>query len=229
MSEIFHIHFDPSASSGGPISSRHMNRNQARQVIRENIINNCILHRNDEGFNSVILEYITEIEDQLGHKIPFHLASDDNFEDQMGCIGAIYWGRTFIECKLIGAEASPSRTDGILHRSIILLSEKHDLDYHLLWDEDFCKLATNPKTIAQNIRLIDELDNNYNMLGAIVNGYLWAQSLEQQVEVEFKNNPDQAFAFMSERITDKYGGFSKTMETVILDGDLVAMQEVEDS
>ena len=60
MNEKFNLHFDKHGSSGGPMSSRHMNRNQARQVIRDNIINNYLLYRNDGGISPDILKDIVD-------------------------------------------------------------------------------------------------------------------------------------------------------------------------
>lgn len=230
MNEKFNLHFDKSGSSGGPISSRHMNRDQARQVIRDNIINNCILHRNDEGFSEVIPHYIADIEEWLGHKIPFHLSVDELFEKNMGLTGASYWFREFENCmtllNLIGIEAIPSKTDGIMNVSMVLLSEKYDVDYHILWDEDFSKYL-KPEDFTQNAFLLDELDKNHNMLGALVDGYMWAQGIEKHVELEYNKDPNMAIDYMVEKAFNKYGFFAGTYETMILNGGYVAMKQVD--
>ena len=62
MNEKFNLYFDMSDSSGGSMLSRHLNRDQARQVIRENIINNYLLYRNDGGISPDILKDIVTIE-----------------------------------------------------------------------------------------------------------------------------------------------------------------------
>ena len=232
MDNIFNLHFDMSGSSGSPMSSRHMNRSQARQVIRDNIINNCILHRNDEGFSDVIFRYIADIEDKLGHTIQFHVSIDECFENNMGLTGASYWFREFENCitsqKLFGTEATPSKTDGIMRVSMVLLSKKPDLDYHILWDEDFCQ-HSNPKVFAQNAILIDELDKYHNMLGALVDGYMFAQGIEKQVELEYNNDPNRAIDYLGKKAIDKYGYFGDEWETKILDNGIVAIKQVEDS
>lgn len=231
MNDIFNLHLDPSGHTGGPMSSRHMNRDQARQVIRENIINNCILHRNDEGFGEAIPHYIADIEESLDHKIPFYVSVDDIFENNMGFIGASYWFREFRHCitflDKFGTEATPSKTDSIIRVSMVLMSERYDEVYHILWDEDYCKYFA-PNVYAQNTLLIDELDKNHNMLGALVDGYMWAQGIEKQVVLECNNSIEEAAVYLSMESIEKYGKFLYKCETKILDGDFVAMKPVKD-
>ena len=228
MNEKFNLHFDMSGSSGDPMSSRHMNRSQARQVIRENIIRNCILHRNDEEPH--FLEYIVRNEINLGHKIPFYIVLDDEFENFMGFQGAFYWLRQFGFCmKMLeqsGTEATPLKTDVIFMQSVIIISEKNHVIYHIVWDTDI-RAIPNPIEMVQNASLIDELDKNHNMLEAIVDGYMWAQDLDKKVEKKYKIDPSQADAFLIQEAAYKYGNPGKGFETTISDNGLVDFKAID--
>jgi len=68
MNEIFNLHLDPSGLTGGPMSSRHMNRDQARQVFRDSLINKYTLFRAVDEDSCENFNYIARAEEKLGIK-----------------------------------------------------------------------------------------------------------------------------------------------------------------
>lgn len=232
MDNIFNIHFDMSGSSGDSISLRHMNRSQARQVFRECLINNYILSRAVDEDSCENFYHIARAEDKVGHKIPFNLSADWNFEEFMGFNGAFYWFREFQRSKMTlmqpGTEAEPTKTDEVLIRSVLLVSINHHANYLILRDEEFSKMP-NPQVMAQNALLIDELDKHYNMLNALVDGFMWGQGIEKQVELLFRINPQNAETHFWEEAIAKFGEPSTPLESTILEGGTVSLKDVEDS
>ena len=67
------------------------------------------------------------------------------------------------------------------------------------------------------------------MLGALVDGYMFAQGIEKQVELEYNNDPNRAIDYLGKKAIDKYGYFGDEWETKILDNGIVAIKQVEDS
>lgn len=232
MDNIFIIHFDMSGSSGDSISLRHMNRSQARQVFRDSLINNYTLFRAVNEDSCENFYHIARAEDKVGRKIPFNLSADWNFEDFMGLNGAFYWLREFQRCKMTltqsSTEAELTKTDEVLIRSVLLVSTNHHANYLILRDEEFCKMP-NPQVMAQNALLIDELDKYYNMLNALVDGFIWGQGIEKQVELLFRISPQNAETYFWEEAIAKFGEPSTPLESTILEGGTVSLKEVEDS
>lgn len=232
MNEIFNIHFDMSDSSDGPMSSRHMNRSQTRQVFRDSLINNYTVFRAVDEDSCENFNYIARAEEKLGHKIPFNLSADWNFEDFMGLNGAFYWLREFQCCKMTlmqsGTEAEASKTDEILIRSVLFVSENHHANYLILRDEEFCKMPDS-QVLAQNTILIDELDKKHNMLDSLVDGFMWAQGLEKQVELLYNINPEDAVTHFWKEAIAKFGEPSTPLESTILEDGTVSLKDVEDS
>lgn len=230
MNDIFNLHIDMSGSSGDSISPRHMNRSQARQVIRESLINNYILSRAVDEDSCENFNYIARAEEKLGHKIPFNLSVDWNFEDFMGFNGAFYWLREFQRYKMTfnqsGTEAEATKTDEILIRSVLFVSENHHANYLILRDEENCKMP-DPQVLAQNTFLIDELDKKHNMLGALVDGFMWAQGLEKQVEMLFKINQEDAVTYVLREAIAKFGEPSTPLVSTILEGGTVSLKDVD--
>ncbi len=232
MNEIFNIHFDMSGSSGDSISPRHMNRNQARQVIRESLINNYILSRAVDEDSCENFNYIARAEEKLGHKIPFNLSADWNFEDFMGFNGAFYWLREFQRYKMTfnqsGTEAEATKTDEILIRSVLFVSENHHANYLILRDEENCKMP-DPQVMTQNALLIDELDKYFNMLNALADGFMWGQGIEKLVEPLFRISPQNAETHFWKEAIAKFGEPSTPLESTILEDGTVSLKDVEDS
>lgn len=232
MDNIFNIHFDMSGSSGDSISLRHMNRSQARQVFRDSLINNYTLFRAVNEDSCENFNYIARAEEKLGHKIPFNLSADWNFEEFMGFNGAFYWFREFQRSKMTlmqpGTEAEQTKTDEVLIRSVLLVSINHHANYLILRDEEFSKMS-NPQVMAQNTLLIDELDKKHNMLDALVDGFMWAQGLEKQVELLFRISPQNAETHFWKEAIAKFGEPSTPLESTILEGGTVSLKDVEDS
>lgn len=230
MNEIFNLHIDPSGFTGGPVSSRHMNRNQARQVIRENIINNHILSRAVDEDSCENFYFIARIEHMLEHKIHFNLSADWNFEDLMGLNGVSYWLREFQRCKIMlqqsGTEAEPTKTDEILLRSVLLVSSNHHANYLILQDEEFRNMP-DPQVRAQNALLVDELDKKHNMLEALVEGYLWAQGLEKKLERLYSISPNDAVSYGYLEAVAKFGEPGTPLESTILEGGTVSLKEID--
>ena len=232
MDNIFNIHFDMSGSSRDSISPRHMNRSQARQVFRECLINNYTLFRAVDEDSCENFNYIARAEEKLGHKIPFNLSADWNFEEFMGFNGAFYWFREFQRSKMTlmqpGTEAEQTKTDEVLIRSVLLVSINHHANYLILRDEEFSKMS-NSQVMAQNALLIDELDKKHNMLDALVDGFMWAQGLEKQVELLFRISPQNAETHFWKEAIAKFGEPSTPLESTILEDGTVSLKDVEDS
>jgi hypothetical protein len=232
MNEIFNLHLDPSGLTGGPMSSRHMNRDQARQVFRDSLINKYTLFRAVDEDSCENFNYIARAEEKLGHKIPFNLSADWNFEEFMGFNGAFYWFREFQRSKMTlmqpGTEAEPTKTDEVLIRSVLLVSINHHANYLILRDEEFSKMS-NPQVMTQNALLIDELDKYFNMLNALADGFMWGQGIEQLVEPLFRISPQNAETHFWKEAIAKFGEPSTPLESTILEDGTVSLKDVEDS
>ena len=89
--------------------------------------------------------------------------------------------------------------------------------------------AAQDQVMAQNALLIDELDKHYNMLNALVDGFMWGQGIEKQVELLFRINPQNAETHFWEEAIAKFGEPSTPLESTILEGGTVSLKDVEDS
>lgn len=186
MNEKFNIHFDKPGSSGGLMSSRHMNRSQARQVIRDNIINNYLLYRNDGGISPDILKDIVDIESRLSNKLLICQPIEADFKNFLCCSGSVYWCFSSELCMLTsmlpssGLNIEPEMVYGVLMDSVIFYSKQQDVTYRIL--EVRNEIKSSSTTLAENARLVDELDSNYGILDALVDGYMWGQSQVSRYE-----------------------------------------------
>ena len=227
MNEKFNLHFDKPGSSGGPMSSRHMNRDQARQVIRDNIINNYLLYRNDGGISPDILKDIVENERRLGHKFHFCLPVDDDFKGLLCYSGSFYWCLAFELCLIssnfYGIEAIPDKDHLILWDSVIFYSKKQDVTYRILNVNGV--IEPSSAILTDNARLVDELDSNYGMLDALVDGYMWGQSQEARYEQIYLNDIVQAPVIWSDISQKHFAWKRKRFETDIMPGGSVSLKK----
>lgn len=186
MDNIFNLQFDKPGSSGGPMSSRHMNRDQARQVIRDNIINNYLLYRNDGGISPDILKDIVDIESRLSNKLLICQPIEADFKNFLCCSGSVYWCFSSELCMLTsmlpssGLNIEPEMVYGVLMDSVIFYSKQQNATYRIL--EVRNEINPSSTTLAENARLVDELDSNYGILDALVDGYMWGQSQVSRYE-----------------------------------------------
>lgn len=186
MNRKFNIHFDKPGSTGGLMSSRHMNRSQARQVIRDNIINNYLLYRNDGGISPDILKDIVVIESRLSNKFRICQPTEADFKNFLCCSGSVYWCFSSELCMLTsmlpssGLNIEPEMVYGVLMDSAIFYSKQQNATYRIL--EVRNEIKPSSTTLAENARLVDELDSNYGILDALVDGYMWGQSQVSRYE-----------------------------------------------
>ena len=85
------------------------------------------------------------------------------------------------------------------------------------------------QVLAQNTILIDELDKKHNMLDSLVDGFMWAQGLEKQVELLYNINPEDAVTHFWKEAIAKFGEPSTPLESTILEDGTVSLKDVEDS
>ncbi len=186
MNEKFNLHFDMSGSSGGSMLSRHLNRDQARQVIRENIINNYLLYRNDGGISPDILKDIVTIESKLSKKLLICQPIETDFKNFLCCSGSVYWCFSSELCMLASMVPSnsididPEMTFSVLLDSVVFYSKKQDATYRIL--DVSGVIEPSSAILTDNARLVDELDSNYGMLDTLVDGYMWGQSMVAEYE-----------------------------------------------
>lgn len=192
MNEKFNLHFDMSGSSGGSMLSRHLNRDQARQVIRENIINNYLLYRNDGGISPDILKDIVTIESKLSNKFLICQPIETDFKNFLYCSGSVYWCFSSELCMLTSMVPSnnigidPEMTFSVLLDSVIFYSKKLDATYRIL---DVSRVIDpSPTTLAENAHLVNELDSNYGILDNLVDGYMWGQNMVAEYEQIYFND-----------------------------------------
>lgn len=180
MINKFSLHFESLGQTSSSISSIHMNRTQATRIIKRNIINNCISHCGGPDTNYSVSPFIDNVSKMIGHQIPYYLANDISFIEFLRLSGAKYWFREFDRCMIKGRELEPTKDDGILLGSFVLVSVLNDTDYCVLWDENFG--TPSAATLKDNIRIINELNDSHYMLDKLVDGYMMAQSHEKQIE-----------------------------------------------
>ena len=228
MNEKFNLHINMPSSSGGPMSSRHMNRSQARQVIRENIINNYLLYRNDGGINPDILKDIVVIESRLSSKFYICQPTEDDFKNFLCCSGSVYWCFSSELCMLTsmlpssGLDIEPEMFYGVLMDSVIFYSKKQDVTYRILDVRNDIKPSST--ALAENACLVDELDSNYGMLDALVDGYMWGQSQESRYEQIYLNDIVQAPVIWMDISQAHFAWERKRFETDIMPDGSVSLK-----
>lgn len=228
MNEKFNLHFDMSDSSGGSMLSRHLNRDQARQVIRDNIINNYLLYRNDGGINPDILKDIVVIESRLSSKFYICQPTEDDFKNFLCCSGSVYWCFSSELCMLMsmspssGLDIEPEMFYGVLMDSVIFYSKQQDVTYRIL--EIRNEIKPSSTTLAENARLVDELDSNYGILDALVDGYMWGQSQESRYEQIYLYDIVQAPVIWMDISQEHFAWKRKRFETDIMPDGSVSLK-----
>ena len=228
MNRKFNIHFDKPGSTGGLMSSRHMNRSQARQVIRDNIINNYLLYRNDGGISPDILKDIVVIESRLSNKLLICQPIEADFKNFLCCSGSVYWCFSSELCMLTsvfpssGLDIEPEMFYGVLMDSVIFYSKQQDVTYRIL--EVRNKIKPSSTTLAENARLVDELDSNYGMLDALIDGYMWGQGQDARYEQIYLNDIVQAPVIWMDISQAHFAWKRKRFETDIMPDGSVSLK-----
>ena len=228
MNEKFNLHINMPSSSGGPMSSRHMNRSQARQVIRDNIINNYLLYRNDGGISPDILKDIVDIESRLSNKLLICQPIEADFKNFLCCSGSVYWCFSSELCMLTsmlpssGLNTEPEMFYGVLMDSVIFYSKQQDVTYRILEIRDEIKPSST--TLAENARLVDELDSNYGILDALVDGYMWGQSQVSRYEQIYFHDTLQAPVIWMDISQAHFAWVRKRFETDIMPDGSVSLK-----
>jgi len=202
MIDQFYIHIDSSGLPSSSISSIHMNRTQATRIIKRNIINNCRSHCGGPDTNYSVSPFIDNVSKMKGHQIPYYLANDISFIEFLRLSGAKYWFREFDRCMIKGRELEPTKDDGILLGSFVLVSILNDTDYCVLWDENFG--SPSAATLKDNSRIINGLNDSHYMLDKLVDGYMMAQSHEKQIEAYYREKRKYAGIYL-ELLYQEYG------------------------
>ena len=229
MNEKFNLHFYKPGSSGGPMSSRHMNRNQARQVIRDNIINNYLLYRNDGGISPDILKDIVDIESRLSNKLLICQPIEADFKNFLCCSGSVYWCFSSELCMLTsmlpssGLNTEPEMFYGVLMDSVIFYSKKQDVTYRILNVNGV--IEPSSAILTDNARLVDELDSNYGILDALVDGYMWGQSQVSRYEQIYFHDTLQAPVIWMDISQAHFAWVRKRFETDIMPGGSVSLKK----
>lgn len=202
MNQKFSLHIDNTGQPGGSISSIHMNRVQAARVIKQNIINNCRSHLGRPDTNYSVMPFIDMTSNIIGRKIPYYLANDISFIEFLRLSGAHYWFREYDRYMKNGKELQPSKDDGILRSSVVLVSALNDTDYCVLSDEKFS--IPSAAILKENERIIHELNDSHYILDKLVDGYMFAQSQEKLIEDCYRLNPNLAEMHL-ELLNQEYG------------------------
>ena len=201
---------------GLPTSSRHMNRIQAEHVIRTNMQSTCLFFREQYGAEYVNNFFVNLIQ-VVGHNPWVQVVDDNNYSKHLKLFGAMYWYRCFIQCEMEGKESIPL-VDTILPVSVIKPEE-----FIIVADEFFTYNTLDEDTKNNNRILMDELDKSHNLIGLLVDGYLWAQGHERQVEKKYRRNHDDACRYLYRKAR---GEFNITEDDVEQFGEIVSDQTV---
>ena len=190
---------------GLPTSSRHMNREQAEFVIKTNLTNNCIFFRDQYGAESVN-DFFVKMIQVFGHNPMVQVVDENNYSKHLRLEGAMYWYRCFIQCEVKGKEDIPL-VDTILSVSFIKPGE-----FFIVADEYFID-NTPDEDIRENSRiLLDELDKSQNLIGLLVEGYLWAQGLEKQVHQRYSKDHEDACRYLYRQARSKFNITEEDLE-----------------
>lgn len=174
---------------GLPTSSRHMNREQAEFVIEINLSNNCIFFREQYGAEFVN-DFFVKMIQVIGHNPTVQVVDDTNYSKHLRFYGAMYWFRCFDQCEMESKESIPL-ADTVLPVSVIKPGE-----YFIVSDKYFIDNTPNEDIRDRNRILLDELDKSQNLIGLLVDGYLWAQGLEKQVQKRYRRNHEDACRYL---------------------------------
>ena len=166
-----------------PKSSRHMNSAEAIFIISFCLSRACRFFRQDFGGKSVF-EFREEICQEVGHEIGFIVSNDELFPKFMKYFGAMYWLRCFKQCEEAGAEQAPLK-ESILPVGLFLKPDQ-PREYCILADPYFVFNSPDLAIEQNNCNLIDEMNKSHNLVGLLVEGYMWAQGFENQVGGEYR-------------------------------------------
>lgn len=202
MINRFNIFWSGAGLPSSSVSSIHMNRTQATNIIKRNIINNCRIHIGGPDTNFSVRPFIEKTSSMIGHQISYYLANDVSFIEFLRLNGAKYWFREFDRCMVNGKELEPAKDDGILFGSFVLLSVLNDNDYCILCNENFG--TPTAATLRDNIRIINELNDSHYMLDKLVDGYMMAQSHEKRIETYYRQKREYAGIYL-ELLYQEYG------------------------
>ena len=122
-----------------------------------------------------------------------------------------------------GLDIEPEMFYGVLMDSVIFYSKQQDVTYRIL--EVRNKIKPSSTTLAENARLVDELDSNYGMLDALVDGYMWGQSQEARYEQIYLNDIVQAPVIWSDISQKHFAWKRKRFETDIMPGGSVSLKK----
>jgi len=195
---------------GWPLSSRHMSRSEAAMVIRYNISHNCRFYRpkNDGNWDDTAYTFLEQIDKEVGHDIPFIQLNDGLFSKFMQLFGALYWDREYDRCikgqRLNGTDSEPYY-ECVLRYSVILKPENMAGEYGIITDPCFLDNTIDDSTLHENLDIIDELDKSHNLVNLLVDGYMWAQGCERQVEKRYRNDPDKAYTYLLNKAFAQFG------------------------
>ena len=182
---------------GLPMSSRHMDRIQAKFVIETNLKNNCLFYRELYGAEYVN-DFFVKLIQVVGHNPWVQVVDDNNYSKHLKLFGAMYWYRCFIQCEMEGKESIPI-IDTVLPVSVIKPGE-----FIIVADEFFLDNTLDKETRETNRILMDELDKSHNLIGLLVDGYLWAQGYEKQVEKRYRRNHDDACRYLFRKARSEF-------------------------
>ena len=190
-----------------PNSSRHMNRNEAEMIIRFNLSEHCYFDR-PQDWDKSVFDTLDMMNQKVGHDIRFMMSNDQFFPKFMQLFGAMYWDREFNRCcksqELNGTDSVPF-TDCILPVSLILKPSNTYGEYGIITDPYFLNNPADVKTKFENIRIMDELDKSHNLVGLLVEGYMWARGCERQVEKRYSKDPDKAYQYLLNKALAQFG------------------------
>lgn len=190
-----------------PNSSRHMNRNEAEMIIRFNLSEHCYFDR-PQDWDKSVYDTLETMGQKMGHNLGFMQFNDQYFQRFMQLCGAMYWDREFDRCcrsmKLNGTDSVPY-AECILPVSVILKPSNTYGEYGIITDPYFLNNPADVKTKFENIRIIDELDKSHNLVNLLVDGYMWAQGCERQVEKRYKVDPTKAYMYLLNKAFAQFG------------------------
>lgn len=171
-----------------PSSAKHMDRIEAAQVIKHNLINNCCFKRFDWGSEGEIAAFGCELNSPSGDIAYYIAKTDAEFGQEMKFRGMSYWCRGFDlseeSLKQNGVDAAPSKTDGIIDGGqaviygLLLNSAKNKASYLICLNKSLGAQAPDPDTLSLNAGIIDELNLSHHMVEKLVDGYMSARKYE---------------------------------------------------
>lgn len=190
-----------------PKSSRHMTRSEAEMIIRFNLSEHCYFDH-PQDWDKSVYDTLETMGQKVGHNLGFIQFNDQNFPRFMQLCGAMYWDREFDRCcrnmKLNSTDSMPY-AECILPVSVILKPSNTYGEYGIITDPYFLNNPADAKTKSESIRIMDQLDKSHNLVKLLVDGYMWAQGCERQVEKRYRNDPDKAYTYLLNNALAQFG------------------------